>query len=118
MYVRNISDAAVAVFVIVPMYESHCPLSGGVQVCESLGRERRSILYGPKQRLGEGIVITHARTRCQSALVDLDGIAIHQTRTCKYPGESRIGCKRQIISTKHVQLAECHEFIPLYRIAQ
>src|SRR4051812_12151265 len=59
----DVADAAVAVFLIVPMDEARRPLSGGVQIGEPLERELRAILRGTEQCFGESIVVTHARTR-------------------------------------------------------
>src|SRR6202451_1722712 len=57
----DVADAAVAVLVVVPMYEAHRPLPGGVQIGEPLEWELRPILRCAEQCFGESIVITHAR---------------------------------------------------------
>src|SRR5271166_1610590 len=59
----DVADAAVAVLLIIPMYEARRPLSGGVQIDEPLERELRPILRCAEQCLSESIGITNARTR-------------------------------------------------------
>ena len=43
---RDIANAAVPVFVVIPAYEAHRPLLGGVQLGEPSERELRPILRG------------------------------------------------------------------------
>ena len=59
----DIADAAVPVLEIVPLHELHRPLPGSCQIGEPLERELGTIFRGSEQRLGEGVVIAHARAR-------------------------------------------------------
>ena len=59
----DIADAAVAVFVIVPLDEAPGPLPGRIQIGKSLEREFWPILGGAKQCFSERIVIADPRTR-------------------------------------------------------
>jgi hypothetical protein len=59
----DIADAAVPVFVVVPLHEALRPLPGSVQISKSLDRELRLIFRCAEQRLGEGVVIADARAR-------------------------------------------------------
>src|SRR5271166_3393655 len=76
----DVADAAVAVLLIIPMYEARRPLSGGVQVDEPLERELRPILRCAEQCLGESIVITNARTRV--GWLDAEPMQHGQNRRC------------------------------------
>jgi hypothetical protein len=58
---RYVFDAAVTVFVVVPMDEARGPVSGRVQVRETFDGEFRPVFGGPEDRLGVRIVVADAR---------------------------------------------------------
>ena len=70
----DIADAAVPVLMVVPLHESHGPLSGSGQIGEPLERELGTIFRGPEQRLGEGVVAL--QNPSPGALVAQDTVCI------------------------------------------
>src|SRR3954462_375261 len=59
----DIADPAMPVLMIVPVHEATGPLPRGSEICEPLLRVDRPILRGAEQRLHEGVVVAHSRTR-------------------------------------------------------
>ena len=58
---RDVTDAAVAVVMIVPLDEACGPLPGGVEIGEAAGGELRPVFGSAEQRLGIGIVVADPR---------------------------------------------------------
>ncbi len=59
----HVFDAAVTVFIVVPMDEARNPVAGRVQIGETLGREFRPVFGGAEQGFGVRIVDADARSR-------------------------------------------------------
>ena len=59
----DVADAAVAMLVVVPVHELPRPVSRRIQIGKALGRKLRPVFGGAEQRLGERIVVAHARPR-------------------------------------------------------
>jgi hypothetical protein len=59
----DVSDAAVPMFIVVPMDEGPGPLSCRVEFGETFDRKFRPVFGGAEQRLGVRIVIADARSR-------------------------------------------------------
>lgn len=57
----DVTDAAVAMIEVVPMHEASRPGPRLVEVGKAPGGELRTVLGDAEQRLGIGIVVTHAR---------------------------------------------------------
>src|SRR6202166_1402046 len=105
----DVADAAVAVLLIVPMYEARRPLSGGVQVDEPLEREFRPILRCTEQCFGESIVITNARTRV--GRLDAEPMQHGQNRRCLQ------GCAVVAVQHRRTGLA-CTPSASAFRLAR
>jgi len=61
----DVADASVSVLIVVPRHEFSCPGVGSVEIVEALRRELGAVLGGAEQRLGVGVVVTHAGPRAR-----------------------------------------------------
>src|SRR6478609_4132539 len=59
----DVANAAVAMVMVVPTHEAGCRGACVLKISEALGGEFRSVLGRSEQRLGVGVVITHAGPR-------------------------------------------------------
>ena len=64
----HVSDAAVMMFVVVPVHEGTRPPSRSLEVREPLGWELRSVLRGAEQTLGERVVVANSAPGNKSSL--------------------------------------------------
>jgi hypothetical protein len=91
----DVTNAAMAVLDVVPAHETGRPSAGRGEVGEALGWELRPVLGGTEQRLGECVVIAHARPRERGFPDALPVASMIQLQPPRPPvGEDRLALPR------------------------